>query len=238
MLASLTIGAQIAYPLVSGRTGHGLTVAIVVLFFATSVAACGRRYGGRAAVTLVAIAAGGGLLAEAIGVRTGIPFGEYRYAGTLGPQILGVPLVIPLAWAMMAYPALEVARALTPRAVPLVGGLALASWDLFLDPQMVAAGHWTWVDPDPSLPGVAGIPLTNFAGWLVVAVLLVGLLDRAIPRGDGADPIPGLLYLWTYASSVLANAAFFGRPWVALVGGVGMGSVAIPYARHLLRSRR
>jgi len=29
----------------------------------------------------------------------------------------------------------------------------LAAWDLFLDPQMVSAGHWTWLDTSPVLTG-------------------------------------------------------------------------------------
>ena len=33
-------------------------------------------------------------------MATGFPFGAYAYAGALGPTLLGVPLVIPLAWAM------------------------------------------------------------------------------------------------------------------------------------------
>ena len=52
----------------------------------------------------------------------------------------GVPLIVPLAWTMMAYPALLVGRRIG--APVLAGAAALASWDLFLDPQMVAAGHW------------------------------------------------------------------------------------------------
>ena len=35
---------------------------------------------------------GGGLLAEAVGVHTGFPFGAYAYSGTLGPELLGVPV--------------------------------------------------------------------------------------------------------------------------------------------------
>jgi putative membrane protein len=45
--------------------------------------------------------------------------------------------------------------------------------------------------------------------------------------------VPGALFLWTWGSSVLANAVFFGRPLVALTGGVVMGLVAVPYARSL-----
>ena len=44
------------------------------------------------------VAAGVGLAAEAVGVRTGFPFGDYSYADTLGPTVLGVPVVVPLAW--------------------------------------------------------------------------------------------------------------------------------------------
>jgi putative membrane protein len=51
-----------------------------------------------------------------------------------------------------------------------------------------------------------------------------------LPRRPADDRQPGLLYLWTYASSVLANAVFFDRPEVALAGGVVMGLVALPYA--------
>ena len=70
--------------------------------------------GARSGLALLAAAGGVGLAAEAVGVTTGRPFGHYAYAGTLGPQVLGVPLVVPLAWTMMAYPALLAARRLAP----------------------------------------------------------------------------------------------------------------------------
>jgi putative membrane protein len=40
-----------------------------------------------------------------------------------------------------------------------------------------------------------------------------------------------------YVSSVLANAVFLGRPWVALIGGIVMGLVAVPLAYSLARDR-
>jgi len=42
--------------------------------------------------------------------------------------------------------------------------------------------------------------------------------------------VPTLMLLWVYCSNVLANAVFFGRPWVAVWGGVIMGIVVIPWA--------
>jgi uncharacterized membrane protein len=237
-LAAATVLAQIAYPLVGGGARDALTVATVVLFALASLAhALGSR-GPRTAAALLAASGGGGLVAEAVGVATGVPFGRYDYTGTLGPAVLGVPLVIPLAWVMMAWPARVVALRLTRgrgRAARVgVGAVALASWDLFLDPQMVDAGHWRWADPAPSLPGVPTVPLTNYAGWLLVAAVLMLLLDALLPApGSADDTVPYALYLWTYASSVLAHAAFLGLPASALWGGLGMGVVAVPLVRAL-----
>ncbi|MDY6810723.1 MAG: carotenoid biosynthesis protein [Actinomycetota bacterium] len=223
------------------------------MFLAAAVVAhMASSRGARAALTLVAVAGVGGLVAETVGVHTGFPFGSYEYNTTLGLQVVGVPALVPLAWTMMAWPALAAARRLVgPHRVvtTLVGAWALTAWDVFLDPQMVDQGHWRWSDPHPALPGVEGIPLTNFAGWFLVSAIMVTLLDRLIPvaptsPGDPgpsdswsatADLLPLAVYLWTYVSSVIAHAVFFGRPPVALVGGVVMGLVAIPVAITVLR---
>jgi uncharacterized membrane protein len=114
----------------------------------------------------------------------------------------------------------------------VAGAWALASWDLFLDPQMVEAGRWRWLDVQHPVPGTSDIPLSNVAGWVLVSLVLMAALSR-LPRVDADDRVPGALFLWTYVSSVLANAVFFGRPAVALVGGLVMGVVAVPYVRTM-----
>jgi putative membrane protein len=242
----LVVLAQIVYSMTEPGGRLPTTVVSVVAFAVASVCDAAARCGPRAAGRLVLVAGGGGLLAETVGVHTGFPFGDYRYTGTLGFEVLGVPALVPLAWVMMAWPALLVGRALAggPWLVVPVGAWALASWDVFLDPQMVDAGHWVWAHPAPGLPGVADVPLTNFAGWLVVAVLMMLFLHRGTPSapsraglGLRAGPAP-LLYLWTYGSSVWAHAAFFDRPWVSLVAGVLMGLTAVPFALVLWRTQR
>ena len=235
-LAALTVLLQIGYPLVSGSTRDTLTVVTVVAFFLASVSHALVHRGARWTGVFVLVTTGTGLLAESLGTSTGFPFGEYDYAGSLGWKLLAVPVVIPLAWAMMAYPCLLVGQRLASSRIgaAAVGGWALASWDLFLDPQMVEAGHWVWSDVQVALPGSPGIPVSNYLGWLLVAVLMVGAL-QLLPRREADDRVPAALFLWTYGSSVLANAVFFGRPPVALIGGIGMGVVAIPYALSLRR---
>jgi len=175
----------------------------------------------------VAVAVGTGLGVEALGVATGLPFGRYAYTGSLPPQIAGVPWVIPLAWAMMAYPSLVAARRITLRPLPGVALAAagLVTWDLFLDPQMVAAGHWVWQAGGPTLNG---IPLVNYAGWTVTALAMCGLLWALLPPRPGPrvdDRVPLGLFLWTYVGSVVAHAVYLGLPGSALTGGIGMGVV-------------
>lgn len=242
VLALATIAAQIAWPLTSGQVRDTLTVATVVLFFLASASHAVVSRGWFWAAGWFLASAGIGLLAEVSGTRTGLPFGDYVYDDRLGPTLLGVPAIIPLAWAMMSYPALLAARRLVkgPLLTPVVGAIALASWDLFLDPQMVGEGHWTWQGDGPELPGIEGIPAQNFVGWLLVSLVIMLVLDR-LPRrrsdGGEGDGVPALLYLWTYVSSVLLNAVFEQRTGVALWGAVAMGLVAIPYAWALWTGR-
>ena len=166
--------------------------------------------------------------------------------GMILPAVTGIaPVLVPLAWTMMAYPTLLAGRRLAGLrrgswAAPALAAWLLAAWDVYLDPQMVAAGHWTWAFPDPGLPGVDGIPLTNFAGWLLVALVMQATLHRllppTLPHADVA--VPFALLAWTWLGSALANAAFFDRPGVAAWGLGAMGVVAGPALARWRRERR
>jgi putative membrane protein len=219
LLAGLTVLLQVAYPLVHGAARDRLTVATVLAFFLASATHALQQRGARWTGRFLLVVVGGGFLVEALGVATGFPFGSYRYGGQLGPSVLDVPVVVPLAWAMFAYPAHAVGLRLGHRVLATAWGLA--SWDLFLDPQMTHEGYWRWEDPSP---GLNGIPWTNHLAWLVVALLMAALL----PARRADDRVPVVLLLWTWASSVLANLAFFHRPGVALAGGLAMAVVAVP----------
>jgi uncharacterized membrane protein len=230
-LATLVL-AQIGYPLVDGHTRAVLVVLTVLLGCTVSLLHAGSTRGWPTALAVLALTAGGGFAVEAVGVATGFPFGSYAYTRVLGPQLLGVPLVIPLAWTWMAWPAWVVTEQLVAGAVArvAVASVGLATWDLFLDPQMVAAGYWRWSTVD--------VPGRNYLAWLVIAAIMMTVL--AVTVGPGRNPVradaPVLaLYLWTYASSVLAHAVFLDLPRSALWGGVGMGLVAVPLAVRLVR---
>ncbi|MEV5839788.1 carotenoid biosynthesis protein [Nocardia sp. NPDC052112] len=184
--AVLLVLVQIGYPLASGVARDRVTIAVVLLSAGTALVHAVTTRGFRYGLGFVVIVSGLGLLAEIIGTATGFPFGCYDYAdGRLGPAVAGVPLVVALAWTGGLYPVWVVAGLLARRWAGRVVATAVGAvgWDLFLDPQMVADGQWTWCAAGRGLPGSAEIPYTNYLGWFAVALvmaLLLTVLDRAV----------------------------------------------------------
>ncbi len=239
--AVLLILAQIAYPLTAGSARDGVIAAIVVLSALTALAHARVTRGPRYAAGLLLIVSGIGLGAEILGTATGFPFGCYHYAHRLGPELADVPLLVPLAWTGGLYPVWIAAGLVCSRArlrIPLTA-LGAVGWDLFLDPQMVAAGQWSWCAPHPGPPGT-DIPYTNYLGWFAVALLmaaLLTLLDRVVARPVTNPVVPVAVLLWTWLGSALAHAVFLGLPASAGYGFLGLGIVGIPLLWTLVRTR-
>ena len=224
----LAIATQMIYPLMPDDRLLSLTFFIVAAFALAGLMQAWSAHGTKYAATWLIATTLFGFVVEQIGVHTAWPFGEYSYSDSLGLAIAGVPLIVPLAWAMISHPILILARRISARWAPLVFGWTIMAWDLFLDPQMVGEGYWTWNAVNWTLPGIDGIPLQNFLGWLLTACVLMYLLDR-LPRKAAKDGVPTLMLSWVYASNVLAALVFFGEPAVALWGGLCMGAVVIPW---------
>jgi uncharacterized membrane protein len=238
-LAVAAVLAQILYPLVEGDARDANTLLTVLLFSGASLSHALIHRGWRLALGCVAVFAGGGLLVELVGVATGFPFGSYTYSDRLGPMVGEVPLIIPLAWSMLGYPALVLARTITssPWLGISVGAGALAAWDLYLDPQMVAEGYWQWFGTGPHLIGT--VPATNYLAWLGTAwLMMAGLwpLTRQWSTRAQDDHVPLALYAWTWLGSLIAHVFFFDLPQSALYGGVGMGLFVGLLAWSLTRS--
>lgn len=255
LVSSLAIGfggagiaTQLCYPLTDGAARAAFTVAAVLLLACACVTHAAATRGTPWAAGLVLITTGGGLLAEFAGTTTGIPFGAYAYTtdGALGPELGSIPVLIGPAWTFGTYPAWCAAQALIGAgrgaATILVAAWGLASWDLYLDPQMVTDGRWVWIEPGPTLPGVPDVPLTNYAGWLLVALLFCGALhglDRTLgaPRPE-RDNLPLTLFCWAWLGSAVAHVAFLGMPASAGYGFLGMGLVGSLLLRRRLSDRR
>jgi len=233
-LAAITVLGQIVWILVGQPARTTLTILTVTTFFLASVTHAYLHRGLAWTAGYVSITVSFGWLIEVIGTTTKFPFGDYTYTGELGPALLSVPLVIPLAWGMVSYPFLLVAQRLSDSTfgTVFIGAWLLMSWDLFLDPQMVREGYWVWNQIGWELPGIDGIPLQNFLGWFLASLLLMFLLDR-LPRKVASDALPNAMVGWIYFSNVLAAAVFFGTPGVALWGAACMGLVVFPWAWRL-----
>ncbi|MGW4481587.1 carotenoid biosynthesis protein [Rhodococcus triatomae] len=244
--AVVAVTAQIAYPLTSEDTRDTVTVVVVLALVAAALAHAWATRGVRWTAIMLAATAGLGLLSEIVGTATGFPFGCYSYAeGRLGPELAGVPLLVPLAWTAGSYPVWIAVTHVVDRARP-AARVALASagivaWDLYLDPQMVADGQWTWCSPHPSPPGLDPIPWTNFLGWLLIAAAIgvtLTWLDRTRPTAPlRTDAVPLALFLWTWLGSALAHTVFLPElGWSALYGFVGMGLVGVPLVTRGIRA--
>jgi len=172
----------------------------------------------RAALSLLTLSAFGFAI-ETIGVATRLPYGEFFYGDSLGPKALGlVPYLLPISY------------------LPLVIGAVAASWsdsleinyrfffvfrsallltmmDGVLDPGAVSLGFWVW----PEGGAYYGVPLSNYAGWLLSGTLAVALL-LAVGRWR-KTPLPGLLDGATIAVAFWTGVALFsGLIFPALLG--------------------
>jgi putative membrane protein len=167
------------------------------------------------------------LSVEAIGIATGWPFGGYMYTDRLQPQIAAVPLLIPIAWFMMLPAAWAAAAGYTSSrwTFAAVSAAALTAWDLFLDPQMVSWGFWTWHEPG----GYFGIPWLNFLGWFLCSALLTAVVRPGdLPR----RPLL-LIFGITWFLETVGLAVFWRMPGPALIGGLIMGAFGLVAWRRL-----
>ena len=167
---------------------------------------------------------------ELVGVRTGFPYGEFRYGVDLGPTVAGVPLGLPvffLPLVMNAYLLclLLLGRRAERRAVRLGSVVAaVLAMDVVLDPGAVALGFWIYAGGG----AFYGVPLSNFAGWVLSATVAVLVLDAVFDREtlrrrlDGCefmlDDLVSFVLLWGGIN------AWFGNPVPVLVAAAfGLG---------------
>ncbi len=185
----------------------------------------------RAALSILAVSAFAYAI-ESLGVATGFPYGAFSYDDALGPKFLGlVPYLLPVTYVPLVIGAVAAAWSpgnLAPRV--LLSALLLVWIDAVLDPGATALGFWVWTEGGPYY----GVPLSNFAGWLLSgAVSAALLLSIARPRNS---PPPGTLDSATLATAFWTGAALFSGLALPIPLGIILFAFFL-YRRSRLRAR-
>lgn len=240
VLTGALLATAVAYPLTGGGARDAVSWTIVLLGSALTVVHAGISRGWATGAAVLGLTVVASVVFESVGLATGFPYGSYAYSDALGPTLLGVPFLVPLAWLMMVWPSWLLAARLVPgsRAGRVaVAAAVFAAWDVVLDPQLVQAGYWTWAHPSPGLPGIDTVPLTNLAGWLLAGVVLMTALDLVV----GGRPVrlpdhaPLVALAWMVLGGALAHAVWLDLPgsavWGVLVSLPLLAALAVQH-RH------
>jgi uncharacterized membrane protein len=164
---------------------------------------------------------------QAIVVRSGLPYGNLRYTELLQPQVLGIPVLIPLMWLMMLPPAWAVAKLITHKlsgclmrfVFILVSAIAFTAWGFYTDPLMAHLGLLNWTPHE----GLYGTPWLNYTGWLLVSgVITFGISPKRIPGGALV-----LVYTLTWLVEFISLMVFGGLPLANLLGFISMGAMLL-----------
>lgn len=211
------VAGMIATPLFDrgGDERRVLALVVVASLFVCGLASAVYAHGRRAmfAASIIVILT---FLVEVVGSTTGFPFGSYDYTTALTPQLLDVPIIVSFAWAGITL----VAHGAYGARVMVMAG-AITAWDAFLDPQMVDEGYWEW---QPVSLAYRGIPLVNYAGWLLTATITSLIAARLCGTARRTSTtLPRTVYATLAVLSTIGFTFFFGDLVVAAVGGVAMG---------------
>lgn len=110
-----------------------------------------------------------GILAEVIGVASGLVFGDYLYGDILGPTIGGVPIAIGSAWVMMTLFSLASFNSLSVWIRLFAAAVMATLFDALMEPAAVQLGYWEWAN--------GHIPFQNYFAWFVLALVFSVLLS-------------------------------------------------------------
>ncbi|HET7885588.1 MAG TPA: carotenoid biosynthesis protein [Bradyrhizobium sp.] len=190
-----------------------------------------RFYGWKDGSALFAICVAITFVMENIGATTGWPFGRYHFeVGADLPHIGAIPVIVGPLWFGMGYFSWHVAAVLlgVPArpsgrfeclALPLVAAFVMTQWDVVMEPAAsTIAKAWIWHDGGAHF----GVPLSNYAGWLLTTWLFYQAFAVYLSRRVGlAAPPPSqmrtlrLVAIAFYLASALTHLT----PW--LIGGGG-----------------
>ena len=118
------------------------------------------------AIIWLLIAFVGTFVAEVIGVKSGLIFGDYKYGEVLGVKAFEVPLLIGINWVLVMLGSISLGNQFSNNTLltALCAGLISVIFDIILELVAIILGYWKWSTVSP--------PLSNYLSWFVIVFLL------------------------------------------------------------------
>jgi putative membrane protein len=121
---------------------------------------------------------------EAIGVNSGVIFGEYIYLQGLGPKIMGTPLIIGINWLILVYCSRGVVLYIEDRYklnisiskfwTVIISSSLMVCYDIVLEIVAPIMKMWRFNDLTP--------PIQNYISWFIISIvfhsIFVNITDK------------------------------------------------------------
>jgi putative membrane protein len=216
--------------LVSGGNSHWPEAMLVLSVTLTTVVALTGHLPLQNVLLATGIIALIGSAAHALCAVTAIPFGPIAFSN-VGPKFFDVlPWSVPFLWVAVVLNSRGVARLilrpwrkLRTYGFWLMGVTAVLAvlFDLALEP-FASKVRFFWVWRETKFPvSWCGVPIVNFLGWLVTALLILAFAAPALinkqvrPRQSPPDYHP--LVVWLLALTLFAVGAVVAQFWLAAI---------------------
>jgi uncharacterized membrane protein len=210
--------------LLSLLVGTVLLRPYVFVFFAAYCLACSLHLGVKRTVLFMIAGYAIAWLSEYSSIHNGVPYGYYYYIGeTRGKElwVCGVPFMDSLSYVSLAYASYSMALVVTSPVLSraplylletrklrnslstrILGAVFFVYLDIIIDPVALQGNKWFLgqIYGYPQRGVYFGVPLSNFAGWLIVGFLMIYALQRIdahLDRGRIRD-YAGYRYPWRY----------------------------------------
>ena len=106
-----------------------------------------------------------GFFIEAIGVNTGLIFGNYVYKTTLGWKFLETPLIIGVNWVLLTCAVVySIENKIKSKfGIAFASSCLLVVLDILIEPVAIQYDFWSWNE--------AIVPIKNYVAWFIISFI-------------------------------------------------------------------
>ena len=141
-----------------------------------------------------------GYFIEAIGVNTGLIFGNYCYGNALGIKLFNTPLLIGLNWLFLIYTSTSISERITNKTILqiIIAPTLLLPYDLILEQLAPKMEMWRWIN--------VSVPVRNYIAWWIIAFAFTCFLK--LFKINTKNPLATLLFICQFVFFILLYFVF------------------------------